>query len=64
MSWLRRWGLRRDASDIEQAKAALEAAERAQPEIERIGAELRRLNRENHFSPMVQEAIRRRAKEA
>ena len=69
MSSLFKWWKRRHVGNTEEAetsrealddaKAALDAAQRAEPEIIRIGEELRRLRRENHFSPLVQEAIRR-----
>ena len=68
MSSLFKWWKRRHvttaedaeaARSLEDARAALEAAQRAEPEIIRIGEQLRRMQRANHFSPLVQEAIRR-----
>lgn len=64
MTKLWHWFRKRHSDGLEEAKAALEAARQVEPEIEQLGAELRRLQRQNHFSPLVQEAIRRKAKEA
>lgn len=60
MTWLWAWWKRfREDDDLGNAKAALESAKRVEPEVKWVGEELRKLQRTNHFSPMVQEAIRR-----
>lgn len=62
MRW--RWPPWRRAEDTtEEARAELERLERRDPEVARLGAELRARQRENHFSGMVQRALRRNAHE-
>ena len=62
MRW--RWPPWRRAEDTsEEARAELQKLERRDPEVTRLGAELRERQRQNHFSGMVQQALRRNAPE-
>ena len=62
MKW--RWPPWRRAEDTsEEARAELERLEQRDPEVNRLGAELRARQRENHFSGMVWQAIHRNAEE-
>ena len=62
MRW--RWPpWRRAELTVEEARAELEKLAEREPEVERLGAELRERQRLNHFSGMVAQAIRRGAQE-
>lgn len=62
MRW--RWPPWRPAEDTTgEALAELEKLERRDPDIERLGAELRERQKQNNFSGMVAQAIRRGAQD-
>lgn len=62
MRW--RWPPWRAAEDTsEEAQAQLRKLERRDPEVERLGAELRETQKRNNFSGMVEIAISRRVQE-
>lgn len=62
MRW--RWPPWHRAEDtIEEALTELEKLEQRDPEVERLGAELRKQQRQNHFSGMVWQAMHRSPRE-
>ena len=56
MKW---WPWLRREDTTAQAQACLDALERREPQVRHLAAELRELQRRNHFSPMVYAAITR-----
>lgn len=62
MRW--RWpAWRRAPITVDEARAELDKLEDREPEVARLGAELRERQRLNHFSGMVDKAIRRGIRE-
>lgn len=62
MKW--RWPPWRRVEDtLDEARAELEKLEDRDSEVERLGAELRKQQRQNHFSGMVWQAMHRGAQE-
>jgi alkyl hydroperoxide reductase subunit AhpC len=60
VTWRWRWPPWEVPEDTtEEARTELKRLERRDPEVKRLGAELRQQQRENHFSGMVWHAIQR-----
>jgi hypothetical protein len=56
-----RWPWQRAEDTTDEAQAQLRKLERRDPEVERLGRELRKRQQQNNFSGLVAEAITRRA---
>ena len=59
--WWQWWHRAEDTTD--EARAQLQMLEQRDPEVKRLGAELRKQQRANNFSGMVNRAIARGARE-
>jgi hypothetical protein len=62
MKWPRHWWRRRNASGIEEAKAALAAAEARDWDVARVVAQTEWVVRRNNFAPRFAAAMSARAR--